>query len=340
MRGHLLVAAIVALSACSLTTVPDVTVPPTTDPTMRGQFAVGVVTRTYQRASLIDGAIRDHETFIWYPAKLESGQMRERDGNAGAAADRSGAPYPLIVWSHGLNSTALQSTILIGHLVSHGFVVVGPAHISDCLPESLAAQTGSVRRLCASIGAAQRIDQERSSDLVDMLDAVIRDRSLSDLVNTERIAAAGYSQGGLSALELAARDKRIKAVLALAPPARNPLSVIRVPTMLMASARDGRVPFAWVETRFEGFLPSVPRWLVKFHRLSHSQFTNTGCLEGNLSEGTCADTTPQGEAQRLIAWWSTAFLLKHVGARAGYDHWLDASNATGNADVSVTARGG
>ena len=63
---------------------------------------------------------RSLPTRAWYPAPPGS-------GGADAPFERSGAPYPFILFSHGLGSPNNASIFLMNHLASHGYVVAAPA---------------------------------------------------------------------------------------------------------------------------------------------------------------------------------------------------------------------
>ena len=337
-------------TTCTPVTIPPsptipraVTSSPAPDPSIRGPYAVGLMKRTYQRTSTFDGSVRDHETFIWYPATLTAAQVQDPDGNLDAPVNRSDAPYPLVMWSHGLASTPERSTTLIGHLVSRGFVVVAPIHISDCQTPNLAAQTGSAR-ICLSEAAIQRVDQERPADLVAVLDAVLRDERLESLVDRDRIGAAGYSQGGLTAVQVVAIDGRFKAALGLAPAFNGPLQPVKVPVMLMAGTVDGLVNIEMVQTRYGELPSSTPKWLLTFWGAGHSHFQNGGCNARSVVGITCEQSMPHDGAQVLIKRWAAAFLLRYVAGKPGYDGYLSASRdrvpgSTGSPDVIVYSGG-
>ena len=133
-----IVAVLVAWMLMGCTLIAPTSTPPA-DPSTHGAYGVGVLTRTLQRFS--HGTVRQHETRVWYPARVPA--VESNGAVVDAVSDGRRAPYPILMWSHGLTSSPTRSTALIEHLVSHGFVVVAPQHISDCQPADLAARTGA-----------------------------------------------------------------------------------------------------------------------------------------------------------------------------------------------------
>ena len=131
-----------------------------------------------------------------------------------APVDRSVAPYPLIVVSHGFGSSAYSYAYLAEHLASHGFVVLAPEHqeqfdmaYSD-LAESSLDRPRDVRQVL---------------DFAETLTAV--GGALDGLIDMEHVGVAGHSYGGYTALaeagaryDLAAFNQRCDAARAAGDP--------------------------------------------------------------------------------------------------------------------------
>lgn len=111
----------------------------------------------------------------YYPALTDSTTPID-----GAAADPSGAPYPVVVVD------AVVGPIFGPHLASHGFVVLS---LQD---HSLAALTGAWM-------VDFPLDKVAALDALDSLD----DHALAGLADTGRAGALGYSFGSWDALMLA-----------------------------------------------------------------------------------------------------------------------------------------
>lgn len=118
-----------------------------------------------------------------------------------ACADFSQQPFAAIAFAHGFSMFGLSDGVSenVGngeHLASWGYIVAVPA-----LPDD----------------AEERVTF--LTDTLDFLESANADSGsfLYGKVDTDRLAAAGHSLGGATALATAARDKRVSAVVALDP---------------------------------------------------------------------------------------------------------------------------
>jgi predicted dienelactone hydrolase len=95
-------------------------------PAPDGPFKVGVRIMHAR----IDG--RNAPFLVWYPAQKTGGKPYPYSTNIplqaylDAAPDRSQAPYPLVLFSHGMGGCAAQHVFINENLASHGYVVVAP----------------------------------------------------------------------------------------------------------------------------------------------------------------------------------------------------------------------
>lgn len=111
------------------------------------------------------------------------------------------SPYPAVVFAHGFSMFGLSDGAAENqgngqHLASWGYVVAIPS-----LPDDT---------------------EERTGILLDAVDLLLMESAnvssfLYEKIDTARLAVAGYSLGGSTALSAASRDGRIKAVVALDP---------------------------------------------------------------------------------------------------------------------------
>jgi len=208
MRTRMLVAVlggvVVLLAGCSASSASK---PP---PRSATTFAVGVMTETFVDHSRITPANGDEPklpdrtlvTTIWYPAK---GGVHTTTPIQGAAPDRSGGPYPLIVFGHGLGATPEVYEGLLSRWAAAGFVVAAP------------------RFPLTSSNAPGGLDPNdvfnQPKDMSYVITSVLRDSArstgtLSGLVAPHEVGVAGHSEGAITTLGFfnsCCRDARIKA---------------------------------------------------------------------------------------------------------------------------------
>jgi dienelactone hydrolase len=111
------------------------------------------------------------------------------------------APYPAVAFAHGFSMSGLSNGALdnLGngeHLASWGYVVAIPE-----LPDDFEARISAMQQVLSYLEA----------------EATSEGSFLYRKVDTDRLAAAGHSLGGATALALASRDPLVQAVVALDP---------------------------------------------------------------------------------------------------------------------------
>jgi dienelactone hydrolase len=159
-------------------------------------FALGRRDFTFAR-----GADRPLPTRVWYPAQGEAPGVADPIDGAMPAAGR----FPLIIFSHGLTSNPNDFAALLSRWAQAGFVVAGPVfpHTAYGVPEfdpnDIVNQPADVRHV------------------LDELLALPGD-PLRDVIDPDRLAAAGHSGGGITTAGLfsAERDARLKAGVIIA----------------------------------------------------------------------------------------------------------------------------
>ncbi len=161
---------------------------------------VGRTTRAYADSARTDWSgvsPRPLAATIWYPAKTGSVETELRIGVFRFGRSAQNADFvdmtrrPLVVLSHGTGGSALQLAWLAEALASQGFVVAGVNHHGNTAAEDTVAPAGFV------------LPWERALDLSVLIDRLLADPEVRAHIDTTRIAVAGFSLGGYTALALA-----------------------------------------------------------------------------------------------------------------------------------------
>lgn len=170
-------------------TTPEV-IPVVHPPYRVGSETVDFVDRT--RRTPANGnapalAYRELSTWILYPAIGSVTPMPVQ----GAEPARAGAPFPLVMFAHGLDSNGFIYYPLLQQWVEQGFVVVAP--------------TFPLSNIAAAGGATARDDSAQPGDMSFVLTEVLQlsKRSgdpLSGMIDPRRIAAVGHSLGAMTVL--------------------------------------------------------------------------------------------------------------------------------------------
>jgi pimeloyl-ACP methyl ester carboxylesterase len=167
---------------------------------------------------------------------------RELKGRIWFPADKEGAPYPLVVYSHGFMSQYKEGEYILDFLASHGYVAV-----SIDFPLSNGSSPG---------GAVLSDIVNQPGDVSFLIDQMLArtkqvDNLLYGRVDGDRIAALGLSLGGLTtelvAFDPRRRDPRIRAAISMAGPSQflTPefFDGYSIPFMYIAGSADAIVPY-------------------------------------------------------------------------------------------------
>jgi len=167
---------------------------------------------------------------------------RELKGRIWFPADKEGAPYPLVIYSHGYMSQHKEGEYILDFLASHGYVAV-----SVDFPLSSGSSPG---------GAVLADIVNQPGDISFLIDQMLSrtkqvDNLLYGRVDGNRIAALGLSLGGLTtelaAFDAARRDPRIKAAISMAGPSQflTPefFESNSIPFMYIGGTVDAIVPY-------------------------------------------------------------------------------------------------
>ncbi len=340
----------------------DVTPEPTVEPTPlyaeRGPYSVG---RTWFSDS--HGTDEPLILVAWYPAQKQDGNQevstltvpdeynvpnenRVEDINWGSAVlnampEDSTAPYPLVIFSPGYNSTPNEYTNIEEHLASYGFIVVSALHPDSSL------WSGFITR---------PLLLPHEIDLVEKINN--QDGSFKGLIDMKHIGVVGHSLGGYTALAAAGAqfnlagfetycadhpdsvsahfdcpallghkeemlalakldsiptalwpswsDSRVTAIVSQSTPAyvfgSAGLSPVTIPVMIQFGSNDQLVTPDWAGYNTYASVSSTEKAQVVFENGNHVMFNQGG-----------GDVEPDGwdmnRAHDLINHFTTAFLL-------------------------------
>jgi CubicO group peptidase (beta-lactamase class C family)/predicted dienelactone hydrolase len=213
----LFVIAALLLSACQPIVAPSAATEPPPPHGLRfdappyavdGPYAVGIRYYTIPAAGEND---RELTATVWYPAQQPDGatpqMVYEQQfapgqfppfsvfGHAAldAPLDASGAPYPLVVYSHAHWSMGQEVPYFTEHLASRGFVVISVDHEDNWSTDMgpMAYET-MIRR-------PQEVT--RQIDFAETL--AVPDGDLAGMTNTSNVGVAGWSMGGITSMAVA-----------------------------------------------------------------------------------------------------------------------------------------
>lgn len=247
----------------------------------RGQYGVGVTT-----LSIVDpsrpteanrGAVaqpdRKMDVEVWYPA-MAAATPEDRD----VAFDRSGGPYPLIIFAHGLSAFARQSVEYTAALASHGYIVAAPG-----FPQSRIDAPGGPR-------LAAVLDQP--ADVSFVIDQMLKlnranDGRFAGTIDEDRIGMTGHALGGLTTMLTAhgsGRDVRIKAIAPISPVGcllgASLIADESIPTMVIGGSIERIVDPATVRGVYDA--ARAPKYDVEIIGADHARFADIDIMDTQL----------------------------------------------------------
>jgi len=223
---------------------------------------------------------------VWYPAASEHpGEPSVYElfpgigFTAAAVADVAVAPgrHPVVVWTHGRTGTRTAYVLLCEALAARGYLVIALEHAGDALADWI---------LGAAVDDATN-EVNRVADVRFVLDQLLDEEgSLATFaahVDADRIAVAGHSYGGFTALSLVGGtdpDRRVRAVAGLQSLTRSIpkviLESIAVPTLLVVGTQDATTPPSTDGDRAWAKLGARPAWRVDVERAGHQACSDVG----------------------------------------------------------------
>jgi dienelactone hydrolase len=282
-----------------------------TDPGQPGPCSV--ITQTVTISSTI-------QTNIYYPGTDQCGLGL-------------GAPYPAIVFAHGFGMFGLSNgaTDNAGngrHLASWGYVAAIPK-LSDDAETRVAETLAALNYVAAQAGTPGSF--------------------LYQKVDVTRLATAGHSLGGATALAIAARDARVKAVVVLdpvyhssdssgqeGPPVWNPQAEapnITVPTGILGAPPNS----CNAQADYADIYPlvgAIHKASFLLNGVSHCVFADPGSF---FCSFVCGGATGVDKT-RLSQKYMTAWLNYYLHFNAGYYGYLYGAQADADVANGLVAR--
>jgi predicted dienelactone hydrolase len=219
--------------------------------------------------SVLEGSFSDeiyglYKVTIYYPA-VNSGVSQ--------LPERSGAPYPAIVFAHGWLASKEVYTWIGNSFAAHGYVTI---LFTVPTPTSLNAFSQSVRGI---IGSIDYLLTQNAGGL------------LKGMIDDNRIGVMGHSMGAMAVLIATAEDSRIKAAVSLAPgyfgvateKYVEACSSISVPIQLQAGSLDAICPPSAVKVYYDAL--TIPtKEIIVINGADHIQFSDVSAgLGRNIS---------------------------------------------------------
>ncbi|MEV0829073.1 alpha/beta hydrolase family protein [Nonomuraea rubra] len=348
--------AVLAASACTAPTPPRtaaVAPPPSgpaTLPAPTGEHPVGTTVLHLKDTSRpdpwnLDAEARELKVTLWYPAEERGGRrapymsaeeselvlkglrsanvppdtLSRTRTNAVADAEPAGRELPLVLLSPGFTKPVSTLTSLAEDLASRGYVVAGIDHPYESYATTLADGTVAECLACDSDtdpGFGTGVAQVRAADASFVLDRLPSAWDGSAVLDRSRIAMAGQSIGGASALAAMARDSRIRAGINLdgSTYARIPKSGFSRPFLFVGAPEHvpgGRDP-SW--ERDWKLLTGWKRWIV-VTGADHQSFTDGPLLQGSLGITPAYGALPARRSAELTRTYVAAFLDRHLKAQ-------------------------
>jgi len=197
--------------------------------------------------------------------------------------------FPMVVFSHGYFTCATQSTFLMEALARAGYFVLAPNHRDSLCSGGLLSSllTGQESFFTNSGRWSDATYKDRAADIRAIMDALPVVGWFQGVpVDRQRIALAGHSLGGYTALGLAGawpawKDDRVKAVLVFTPyclPFLNKgnLRNVNVPVMYQGGTQDFGVSPTIRRANGAYDATAAPKYYVEFDGAGHfawSDFT-------------------------------------------------------------------
>ena len=320
-------------------------VPAPTGPETVGTRILHLTDFTRDDPYLTNGTKRELAVRLWYPASLKPDQKCQRAAytspavwsyfaelvgvrpfpvatNSCSEAPVADGLYPVVVFTPGYTTAFTDYTFLMEDLASHGYVVASVAHTYETTAVDLADGRLAKSMIGSHLGGPLPADGKSlttavSTRLMDLKFVVSelersnvqRDSPLRGKLDLSKIAVAGHSVGGLTALLAIEIEPRFKAAVMMDGfvPAALPSGTTK-PLLILAAGRERWEP---AECRLWSNLKG-PRLAVNLRGTEHLAMGDWIWLTRDSVQ-----TGPMGpqETMSAIRNYITAFLDANLGSR-------------------------
>ncbi len=258
-------------------------------------------------------------TEVWYPAGRR-GSLEETTVLGAPVAYRDvtplaeGAPFPVIVFSHGDRGVAFQSTFLTIGLASRGYIVVAVTHTGNTtLNNSGKPEAKTNRPLDVSFALTEVLAGGGGR--------------LDGLTDPDRVGLSGHSFGAWTTLVAMARDDRFIAAFPISPGGSETPGVTKelaIPTMIIIGTKEAGDRYTAAKQVYDRLGP--PRYLIGIVDAGHGAFTDVcGVIDtpeltdDGCSEGWRDPADVQTVTNRLAAPFFDHYLSGVSGAQGSFD---------------------
>ncbi|MBF8193814.1 alpha/beta hydrolase, partial [Nonomuraea sp. K274] len=290
----------------------------------------------------LDVDARELKVTLWYPTEQRDGQrapymtpkeseltlrrlgiggvpddtLSKTRTNAIKDAEPAGRNLPLVVISPGFTNPVITLTSLAEDLASRGYVVAGIDHTYESYATTFPGGRVAECLACDSDtdpGFGTGVVAGRAADVSFVLDQLPSKWDGSDLIDRSKIAMAGQSIGGASAMATMVKDSRVRAGIDMdgTTYARIPKSGFPRPFMFLGSPQHvpGGRDTSW--ERDWKLLTGWKRWLV-LSGAEHQSFTDGPLMAGALGITPAYGVLPAARAAELTRTYVAAFLDQHL----------------------------
>jgi pimeloyl-ACP methyl ester carboxylesterase len=241
---------------------------------------------------------REFAVDVWFPSS---------EWFFGTEMDNSGAPYPLVVYTHGYMGSSDDGEYICERLSTYGIIAIAATR-----PDTIMASYPDL-----------------TTDISFIIDYMLQQNedpqsTFYGTIDPEHIGSIGHSLGGYAAFANASVEDRVKALVGLAPALQLPATSaaeINIPTMTMWATHDYMISMEQSRPYYDNANP--PKYGIEIEGGNHSGFISDPV---SLEPG---EIEPE-EQNRLTLLYSASFFLYYLKGNEDYADILTEENAIQN----------